>query len=112
MAIPTTAASTTASTSTAPQSTTSTTQTYAPVAPPALVSQTTVDAWARVRTCEEGGRDDPNFGYYGIYPSSWLAYGGGQFSSSAGGATLVEQTYIAVKIDGGYVPDGSGCAAW
>jgi hypothetical protein len=65
-----------------------------------------------VATCEEGGRNDPNFGYFGIMPSSWAAYGGTKYAPLAGGATYDEQVSVADAISGGWVPDGSGCASW
>jgi len=65
-----------------------------------------------VATCEEGGRNDPRFGYLGIMPSSWLAYGGGRYSVTAGGATWDQQVEVATRINGGYVPDAYGCASW
>jgi resuscitation-promoting factor RpfA len=65
-----------------------------------------------VATCEEGGRNDPSYGYFGIMVGSWLAYGGGAYASTAGGATWDEQVIVATRIDGGYVPDANGCASW
>lgn len=56
-------------------------------------------AWASLAQCEEGGTNDPTFGYYGIYPSSWAAYGGTSFAPVAGQATLTQQTQIARKIE-------------
>lgn len=71
-----------------------------------------VGAWERVAMCEEGGQDDPTYGYYGITPGSWAAYGGTQYASTAGGASQEEQVAIANRISGGAIPDGSGCAGW
>ena len=68
--------------------------------------------WARVATCEEGGRNDARFGYLGIMESSWLAYGGAQYASAPSGATWDEQVAVANRINGGYVPDASGCSDW
>ena len=66
--------------------------------------------WWKVAVCEEGGRDNPTFGYLGIYPRSWLAYGGGRFAPVAGRATWRQQVIVARAIDGRYVPDQHGCA--
>ncbi len=43
-------------------------------------------AWAATATCEEGGRDDPNYGYFGI-----KAWGGFDGYPSAGSAPLSVQ---------------------
>lgn len=75
-------------------------------------SLTGSDAWSRVAMCEEGGRNDPTFGYYGITPQSWAAYGGTAYATMAGGASQAEQQEIADRINGGYVPDANGCASW
>jgi hypothetical protein len=69
-------------------------------------------AWSRVATCEEGGSNDPTYGYFGIMPSSWAAYGGAQYAPLAGGASYDEQVSVAEHITGGWVPDGSGCSSW
>lgn len=71
-----------------------------------------VGSWERVAMCEEGGQDDPTYGYYGITPGSWAAYGGTQYASTAGGASQEEQVAIANRISGGSIPDGNGCAGW
>jgi hypothetical protein len=68
--------------------------------------------WWRVALCEEGGRNDPTYGYFGILPSSWLAYGGGAYAPTAGGMPWDTQVAIAERINGGYVPDAQGCASW
>ena len=64
--------------------------------------------WDQVAICEEGGRNDPTYGYFGITPSSWIAYGGGQYSSTAGGASESEQISIAERISP-TPPDQGGC---
>jgi hypothetical protein len=62
--------------------------------------------------CEEGGADNPTYGFYGIYPSTWQAYGGAQFASTAGGATQAEQVQIGMAIEG-HAPDQGSCeGAW
>ena len=82
----------------------------APAAAPS--SGADVGAWQRVATCEEGGNNDPTYGYYGITPGSWAAYGGTQYASTAGGATQEQQVAIADRISGGAVPDANGCSGW
>lgn len=71
-----------------------------------------IQAWSRVATCEEGGQDSPTYGYYGILPGTWAAYGGTQYAATAGGATQSEQVQIANEINGGVVPDANGCGNW
>lgn len=68
----------------------------------------TASSWQQVAVCEEGGRNDPNFGYYGITPSTWQAFGGGQYSATAGGASQSEQLAIAQRIQS-TPPDQGGC---
>lgn len=71
-----------------------------------------IGAWQRVATCEEGGNNDATYGYFGITPQSWAAYGGTQYSATAGGASQAEQVLVANRISGGAVPDAAGCASW
>jgi len=66
--------------------------------------------WWKVAICEEGGRDNPTYGYLGIYPQSWRAYGGGRYAPVAGRASWRQQVTVANRIDRGYVPDQHGCA--
>lgn len=82
--------------------------------PPVAVTTTTVGQsvpnsgpWAMTARCEESGRNDPRYGYFGIQVSSWLGYGGGQFSATAGGATWDEQVSIGMAIEG-HPPDTGG----
>lgn len=65
--------------------------------------------WLRVAICEEGGRNDPTYGYLGILPSTWSSYG---YSGTAGDASWAVQLALAERITGGVVPDASGCASW
>lgn len=63
--------------------------------------------------CESGGQNlSPNSagasGYYQIIPSTWLAYGGGQYAASAYQATPQEQAVIAARIWDG----GAGASQW
>jgi Transglycosylase-like domain len=71
-------------------------------------SGSSASGWDQVAICEEGGRNDPTYGYFGITPSSWQAYGGGQYSSTAGGASESEQITIAERISP-TPPDQGGC---
>ena len=68
---------------------------------------------AYVVQCESGGQNlPPNYagasGYYQIIPSTWLAYGGGQYAPAAYEATAQQQAAIASKIWDG----GSGASQW
>lgn len=83
-----------------------------PPTPPSSPSGGGSGPWSRVATCEEGGANNPTFGYFGIMPSSWAAYGGTAYSSTAGGSSWDTQVMIANKISGGNVPDAYGCASW
>lgn len=64
-------------------------------APPAPPDPTTSAWWATAR-CEEGGRNDPTFGYLGIYPATWHAYGGP--TATAGDADFWTQVQVAERI--------------
>jgi hypothetical protein len=91
--------------------TTTTTTTTAPPSPPSWVDPVTPAervAWSRVGQCEEAGRNDPRFGYFGITPSSWASYGGAQFGAEAGEATYDQQVMIAERIQHD-PPDQDGC---
>lgn len=70
------------------------------------------DPWTRVAICEESGRNDPTYGYFGIMPQSWAAYGGAAYSATAGGSSWATQEMIASRISGASVPDASGCGSW
>jgi Transglycosylase-like domain len=69
-------------------------------------------SWQRVAMCEEGGSNNPTFGYFGIMPGSWAAYGGTAYSPTAGGSNWDTQVMIANRISGGVVPDANGCHSW
>jgi hypothetical protein len=87
--------------------TTTTTQPPAPAAP--VVND---GGWQQVAICEEGGSNSPTYGYFGIMPSSWAAYGGTAYSATAGGSSWATQVMIGDKINGGNAPYApSGCAA-
>ena len=89
------------------------------VGSPAAYAQTSrgpSGPWAKVAVCEEGGHDNPEFGYLGIYPQSWLAYGGGRFAPVAGDAAWQQQVTVANAIEGNRrghnpwrIPDQNGC---
>jgi hypothetical protein len=100
-------------------STTTTAAVTMPSAPTAYVWPTTTTTtppessiWWRVARCEEGGANDPTYGYFGIHVDSWLAYGGADYAPTPGGATYAQQVDVAQRIDGAYVPDAYGCASW
>ena len=68
--------------------------------------------WDRLANCESGGNWSINTGngYHGglqFSGSTWRAYGGGDFASSASRASRAEQIAIAEK-----VLDGQGWGAW
>ena len=92
----------------APPTTTTTTTVAAPPETATAPSTDLAAAWQQTAICEEGGRNDPTYGYYGIIPSSWQAMGGGQFSATAGGASQQQQLVIATRIQS-YPPDVGGC---
>jgi hypothetical protein len=63
--------------------------------------------------CESHGQNvGPNgagaSGYYQIIPSTWLAYGGGQYASQAYEATAAQQAAVASRIWDG----GAGAGQW
>jgi hypothetical protein len=52
-----------------------------PVAAPVAASSDDAGGWAAVAECEEGGADDPNYGYYGI--KEWNGFDGYPTAGSA-----------------------------
>jgi hypothetical protein len=66
--------------------------------------------WQQVSICEEGGSNSPTFGYFGIMPSTWAAYGGTAYSPLAGGSDWATQVMIGDKINGGPPWAPAGCA--
>ena len=68
--------------------------------------------WDAIAQCESGGNWSINTGngYYGglqFSRSTWKAYGGGKYASTANKASRAEQIRIAEK-----VLDGQGIGAW
>jgi hypothetical protein len=65
--------------------------------------------WQQVAICEEGGRNDPTYGYFGIMPSSWAAEGMG---GTAGDYDWATQVTVGDRINGGGPPWApAGCAS-
>jgi LysM repeat protein len=86
--------------------------------PPAAVQAAPVPAssgganWAAIAACESGGNWAANTGngFYGglqFTEQTWLAYGGGQYASSANQASASEQIAVAQR-----VLAGQGIGAW
>ena len=72
-------------------------------------SQTSVSTgsggWAAVAQCEEGGRNDPVHGYFGVMPGNW----GNGVSPASDYAT--QEAYVN-SLNGGHAPYvPAGCAA-
>jgi LysM repeat protein len=68
--------------------------------------------WAAIAACESGGNWSANTGngFYGglqFTQQTWLAYGGGQYASTANGASASEQIAVAQR-----VLAGQGIGAW
>jgi len=55
--------------------------TVVPVSQPVAASGANTGGWAAVAMCEEGGNDDPNYGYYGI--KEWNGFDGYPTAGSA-----------------------------
>jgi hypothetical protein len=72
---------------------------------PASISTPTAGSgdsgWQQVAICEEGGRNDPTYGYFGIMPSSWAAQG---MSGTAGDYDWATQVAVGDRINGGGPP--------
>jgi resuscitation-promoting factor RpfA len=85
--------------------------TVALLAPATAASAKSVN-WDAIAQCESGGNWSINTGngYYGglqFSRSTWKAYGGGKYASTANKASRAEQIRIAEK-----VLDGQGIGAW
>jgi LysM repeat protein len=68
--------------------------------------------WSAIAACESGGNWSANTGngFYGglqFTQQTWLAYGGGQYASSANQATAAQQIAVAQR-----VLAGQGIGAW
>ncbi len=105
-------------TTTAPADTTTTTQPVSTTASSGntgeYVANTPLEqAWQRVALCEEGGANDPTYGYFGILPSTWNSFG---MTGTAGQYDEDTQISVAQEIVndgyGGQVPDANGCSGW
>jgi hypothetical protein len=59
------------------------------------------NGWAQVAICEEGGNNNPTYGYFGILPSSWGFYAG---VSTAGQTDWNTQVTRANQLNGGHAP--------
>lgn len=83
-----------------------------------LVSAVDMAKWSKVAWCETHGQWNKSGlihdGGLGIVPSTWLKYGGGNFSALPHLATPEQQVFIALRINKGYVtPDQDGrCLSW
>jgi hypothetical protein len=80
--------------------------------PAAKISASRAGMWNRVAKCESGGnwKISTGNGYYGglqFSASTWRAYGGGKYGSTANRATKAQQITIAEK-----VLKGQGAGAW
>jgi hypothetical protein len=83
----------------------------APASTAAVASSGGVN-WAAIAACESGGNwsDNTGNGFYGglqFTEQTWLAYGGGQYASSANLATEGQQIAVADR-----VLAGQGIGAW
>ena len=86
--------------------------TVALLAPATAASAKASVNWDAIAQCESGGNWSINTGngYYGglqFSRSTWKAYGGGKYASTANKASRAEQIRIAEK-----VLDGQGIGAW
>ena len=68
--------------------------------------------WAAIAACESGGNwsTDTGNGFYGglqFTQQTWLAYGGGQYASSANLASESQQIAVAQRVEA-----GQGIGAW
>lgn len=88
-------------------STTTTTSTLPPPVPPPPPVPTGLaaipPAWQATAICEEGGKDDPNYGYFGI--QEWNGFDG---YAKAGDAPLSVQLAWEAYVGQTYPPDAPG----
>jgi LysM repeat protein len=68
--------------------------------------------WAAIAACESGGNwsADTGNGFYGglqFTEQTWMAYGGGQYASSANNASQAQQIAVADRVEA-----GQGIGAW
>jgi hypothetical protein len=86
---------------------------------PPPVREPVVGVWDRLAMCESSGNWAINTGngYYGglqFSPSTWLAYGGGEYASYAHQASRAQQIDIATRVRdaaGGTYRDWPACRA-
>jgi hypothetical protein len=76
--------------------------TAAPVSQPVAASSVNSGSWAAVAMCEEGGNDDPNYGYYGI--KEWNGFDG--YPSAGAAPQSVQLEWEQQNV--GSPPDESG----
>ena len=84
-----------------------------PVAPSSDVTDADRVAWMKVAVCETGGnwqmQGSAYSGGVGFANSTWFAYGGSEFASNAGLATMDQQITVAKRIQPS-PPDQNGCS--
>lgn len=79
--------------------TTTTTVATVPPEPPRIPQEAAPSGtWAATAQCEEGGRNDPTFGYLGIYEGTWQSFGGMAYAPTPSGATWAEQVAVAEAV--------------
>lgn len=84
-----------------------TTTTQPPVQSPTDSATASSGGWAAVATCEEGGNDDPNYGYYGI--KEWNGFDG---YATAGDAPQSVQLEWEQQNVGSPPDESNGCVAY
>lgn len=63
--------------------------------------------WQAVAICEEGGRNDPTYGYFGIMPGNWPP------GESPANMSWDQQVALGNQINGGGPPsEAGGCHGW
>jgi len=74
----------------------------APASASAASSSASGGVWDRLAQCESSGNWSSNVGTYDgglqFHPSTWKAHGGGQYATSAAGATKQQQIAIAERV--------------
>ena len=63
--------------------------------------------WSAVATCEEGGRNDATYGYFGIMPGNWPP------GESPANMSYAQQVALGDSLNGGSAPsEAGGCHGW